>query len=189
MKKQRARRRQKQLSAWQQSERFREIGRQAITEWNLKRAERPRCRATSKGTGEQCGQSAMANGCCYYHGGRTPKGDGWHKPVWPNPDAPDAEQKLGRKLTNQKRAARKRAARVAAMTSEERIAHDRWQKAHRPGSAKKRSAHREFRRQNADAAKLLEAEHAPDPAVVDLQAEIDRLRALADKLKPFDIFG
>lgn len=32
------------------------------------------CRATSKRTGQQCKGNAMANGVCYYHGGKTPTG-------------------------------------------------------------------------------------------------------------------
>lgn len=33
-----------------------------------------RCHAKSKSTGEQCKQSAMPNGVCRFHGGKTPQG-------------------------------------------------------------------------------------------------------------------
>ncbi|MQU91728.1 hypothetical protein [Sinorhizobium meliloti] len=87
------------------------------------------------------------------------------------------------------RAAKKRATRLAKMTPEERAAHDRWQRTHKPGSPQKRAAERECRRQNADAAKMLENKRADvDPAVVDLQRAIDELERRAAAIS-FDIFG
>ena len=38
---------------------------------SLKRVRR--CKARSKRTGFRCGAPAMVNGCCYHHGGATPK--------------------------------------------------------------------------------------------------------------------
>lgn len=187
--KRRARRPQKP-SAWSLSDQFREMARRAITEWNAKRDDLPRCRATAKRSGEQCGRLAMANGTCYYHGGRTPKGDTWHKPRWPDANAPDAEAKLDRKLRDRERAAKKRASRLAKMTSEEREKHTQWQRAHKPGSAKKRAAEREYRRQNAEAAKLLENQRAvANPAVAELQRAIDELEARSREIGTIDIFG
>lgn len=169
-------RRPKKLTAWQQSARFRQIGSAAITAWNLARNERPQCSATARGTGERCGQSAMANGVCYYHGGRTPKGEAWHKPRWPDANSADAEAKLARKLRDREKASRRRARRLARMTFDEREKHAQWQRAHKPGSAKKRAAEKELRRQNTEAAKSFESQHAVvNPAVAELQSLIDEL--------------
>lgn len=183
-------RRSKELTAWQQSERFRQIGSAAITAWNLTRNQRPKCKATAKWTGERCGQTAMVNGVCYYHGGRTPSGDGWHQPIWPNADAPDVEAKLARKLRDRERASKKRSARMAKMSPAEREKHTRWNQAHRPGPARKRASEKERRRQNAEA--FLKGDEAnpalTNPALAELQRSIDELERRAAALR-FDIFG
>lgn len=183
-------RRSIKLTAWQQSEQFRQIGSAAITAWNKSRGQRPKCKATAKWTGERCGQAAMANGVCYYHGGLTPSGDGWHRPVWPNADAPDAEAKLARKLRDRERAAKKRSARIAKMAPAEREKHTRWSQAHTPGSARKRAAEKERRRQNAEAfLKGDEANPTPvDPACAELQRSIVELERRIAALS-VDIFG
>lgn len=126
------------------------VGRAAIRAWNARRHLAPKCTAMSKTTGEQCRQVAMANGKCHWHGS-TPKGDNWHRPRWPNKNAPDAMKKLNRKLANLQRAADKRARRVKLMPAAERRAHDQWHKTHKPGSAKARAADRERRRQDRNA--------------------------------------
>lgn len=182
-------RRPQKAGAWPKSDQFRDIARRAITEWNMKRDDLPKCGAKGRKTGEPCRHVAMANGRCYVHGGRTPKGDDWHRPRWPDGDAPNAEVKLARKLRDMERSAKKRATRLAKMTPEERERHAHWQRTHKPGSPRKRAAEREYRRQNADAAKMLENKRADvDPAVVDLQRAIDELERRAAAIS-FDIFG
>lgn len=171
----------KKLTTWQQSARFRQIGRDAITRWNkIDRPKLPKCTATAKSTGEQCRQPAMANGKCRYHGGRTGSGAAWHMPRWPNRTAPDAEAKLQRKLKDLAKAAKKRERKIAAASPEERERHAAWQKSHKPGPAAQRAAARKERRQNADLVAQLQAISAPpmSPEAADLQSEIDRLEAL-----------
>lgn len=90
----------------------------------------------------------MGNGRCYLHGGRVPSGDGWHRPRWPNKDAPNAMRKLNQKLSDIQRAAAKRVRRVKMMPTAERRAYEEWQRTHKPGPAKARSADRERRRQD-----------------------------------------
>jgi hypothetical protein len=85
-----------------------------------------------KHDGGTCQQLAMENGRCAYHGGRTPRGKDWHRPLWPN-DGPRAIEKLNRKLKDRDRAAKKRAKRLAAMSPEELAAHQEWQRTHKPG--------------------------------------------------------
>jgi hypothetical protein len=90
----------------------------------------------------------MANGKCHWHSGGVPRGRDWHLPKWPNKNAPNAMAKMHRKLKERERAAAKRALRLKRMTPEQRRAHDEWQRTHKPGSAKARTADREQRRQN-----------------------------------------
>ena len=135
---------------WSQSAQFRAIGRAAIREWNAKRDRLPRCGATRKSDGEPCQQWPMENGRCYLHGGRTPRGDCWHRLQ----AAADA-RKNTRKLKRQQWVIDDRAERVAAMSPAEREKHKDWQRTHRPGSASGRAAERERRRQARDGARLL----------------------------------
>lgn len=140
----------------------------------------PKCGATSKSTGEPCRQFPMENGRCYYHGGRTPKGKGWHKPTWPKKTAPDAEQKVVARLRNLERAEKKRQKRLAKMTPDERAAYDKWKRDHPTGTPAQREAKRLARKQNADArARLAQVrpERPPDPEMAALQARITELRA------------
>lgn len=115
----------------------------------------PLCGAARRYDGEPCTQVAMKNGRCYYHGGATPKGDGWHRPTWPNGKAPDAVHRADQKTYKMEREQRKRALRVKNMTAQERAKHDKWHKEHPPGSAKKRRADRAQRERDLEARKLL----------------------------------
>ncbi|WHO77465.1 hypothetical protein [Rhizobium leguminosarum] len=155
--------------------------REAILRWHGKlRPTRARCGAKRKYDGEPCQQIAMANGRCAYHGGKTGRGAAWHKPGWPNGDAPDAEQKLARKLKDQARAANKRAARLAAMTPEERERHDVWHRTHRPGAAGQRAADRMRRKQAAEMRALIDQPAPPADAAIDqIQRAIDELERQA----------
>jgi hypothetical protein len=113
----------------------------------------------------------MENGRCYLHGGRSPKGDAWGLPVWPNSSAPDAEKKLQRKLADRQRAAKKRTARLAAMSLDERRRHEAWHAARKPGSAAARERARLERKQAAEVRALASA---PRPAPTGESAELDR---------------
>jgi len=164
--------------------------RAAALHWHRKiRPARARCGARRKYDGQPCQQIGMANGRCAYHGGLTPRGDNWHKPRWPNPDAPDAEQKLARKLRDLERAAKKRAARVAAMSPEERRRYDAWQRACKPGPAAVRAAARQARKQAAAFAKSLSEKRPANPEAEAIQREIDKLERRAASARGFDIFG
>ena len=131
-----------------------EQARRALMDWHqIYRPRQQRCGAHAKGTGEPCRQIAMANGRCAYHGGRTPRGDDWHKPKWPNGDAPDFEKKLARKLQDRQRAEKQRQKRVAAMTPEDRERYEQWHQTHRSGSAAERARLRQERKRNAETRK------------------------------------
>jgi hypothetical protein len=110
----------------------------------------PRCGASRKRDGLPCRNPAFAqNGRCGLHGGATPKADGWHKPRWPGKNSRNGEVKLARKLGDRERAAKKRARCLAAMSPEQRAAHDAWHKTHPPGPSSRRAADR-ARRQSAE---------------------------------------
>lgn len=168
------------------------IGGKALSHWQRNvRAFLPKCGAKAKGTGEPCRQVALLNGRCQYHGGRTPKGRHWHRPRWPNRDAPDAAQKLNRKLRDLERAARKREARLAAMTAQERAAFDRWHRLRPTGSPAERAARKRDREAAAEARRLLQADASPTKAPAehdDLQKAIDDLSRQIDG-RDLGIFG
>lgn len=144
---------------WSQSAQFRQIGRDAIRQWNAKRDLMPRCDVVRKSDGGRCRQWPTPNGRCYWHGGRTGRGDSWHLPQYADCSTPAGEAKFSRKLRDRKRYADKRAVRLAAMTPEQRAKHDAWHRAHTPGAAALRRANRERARQSAEAARLI----APAP--------------------------
>jgi len=157
---------------------------EVIRSWNRHgRHSHPKCGARRKYDGMPCQALAMKNGRCRFHGGRVPKGDGrWHRPVWPDPKAPNASSKLNRKLTDLQRAAAKREKRVARMTADERAAYKKWQRDHEPTSTADRSRKRVFRQQGEDArrstARLAAApEKAPTPEELELQEMLDVLKA------------
>ncbi|WP_416357661.1 HGGxSTG domain-containing protein [Aureimonas phyllosphaerae] len=121
----------------------------------------PKCEAKTRTTGEPCQNLAMANGRCRLHGGATPKGDRWHLPVWPNGSAPGAIEKANRKSADLEKRKRKKAKRLARRSPDELAEHDAWQKARQPGSAKRRKADRETRRQQVEAHAVLQAQAPP----------------------------
>lgn len=129
----------------------------------------------------------MANGRCHYHGGRTPKADAWHKPRWPNGNAPDVEKKLHRKLRDLDRIARQRTKRLAAMTPDQRERYDEWSRSHKPGSPARRAERRRSLKQTAESLALLERPTPVNAVVDELQRDIDELKRRA--AASFDIFG
>ncbi|OWK18893.1 hypothetical protein AJ88_03185 [Mesorhizobium amorphae CCBAU 01583] len=118
--------------------------------------------------------------------GKVPSGAGYHKPVWPNRGAPDAEGKLNRKLNDLQRAAAKRAKRVAAMTPEERAVYEQWKKTHKPGPAGPRGRARRERQEAKQAREILSTSprltSSPEIAeidrlIADRKAELERLES------------
>ncbi|MBY5831909.1 hypothetical protein HFN47_22540 [Rhizobium leguminosarum] len=136
------------LTAWQKSDRFRAIGSAAIKAFQAMRPTLPKCTATAKVSGERCGNLAMANGKCWCHGGRTPSGDDWHRPIWPS-DGPGGERKLNRKLAAIQRNAKRRERKLAKATAEEQQKYEDWQKTHQPGSKAERVRKRKERQDAA----------------------------------------
>jgi hypothetical protein len=174
-----------QPNGWQRSAQWRTISREAIRNWNAQRVTMPKCGARRKRDGEPCQNLAMANGRCRFHGGRTGKGDQWHRPRWPNGKRHDAEDKLKRKLADLERAEKKRRKRLAGMSPEERAAYEHWKKTHKPGPPSAREAARQ-RRQQDDAlrASLAVPTTQPvNPEVARLDREIALLRAEADQMQ------
>lgn len=148
-------------------------GTAALRRYHSTRHLRPTCGAARKRDGQPCEQMPMENGRCRFHGGRTPKAERWHCTHWPDGGSANVDQKLARKLANADRAAKQRAARLAAMTPDERAAHDAWHRAHKPGTPAERARRR---RDRADAAAVRERMAAP-AAARPKSAELDRLQA------------
>ena len=170
------------LSAWQRSTEFRMIARAAIAKHNQGRHLLPKCGAMAKSTGQPCKGLAMKNGKCPYHGGKTPSGDGWHRPVWPNRDAPNAVQRMHAKLSDLERAARKRAKKLSAMTPEEKARHSTWHRDHPVTTATDRAERKRLRREALAARDLLSALPADnisaDPEYQAIVARIAELKAM-----------
>lgn len=173
--------------AWWNSARFREMGRTACRRFNAKQRSKPKCEAARRTDGEPCQQPAGPNGRCRYHGGATPAGRRWLVPTFPKADTAVGVAKFNRKLADLDRRARKRAKRLAAMTPEQRAAHDAWHKAHRPGPKGQRQAAKRQAAQNADTRALLAAPEVDVPPSLELQriqaaiAEIDRRLGQAEQ--------
>lgn len=171
---------------------FRAKASKAISDWNKRRITLPKCGAKTKTTGEPCKRLAMANGRCFLHGGRTPRGDKWHTTLWPNGSSPMAETKLNRKLKSQQQRVRKRGARIEAMSSEQRAQHERWHASHKPGGAAKRAQIRRQRDARVGIEELMSRPETPSIETARIQNEIDRLEALRgrkDEPTEHDIFS
>lgn len=167
--------------------RHRMQAREALLNWHRKtRPIVPKCGAKTR-AGHACGIIALKNGKCWRHGGRTGKGDNWHRLRWPK-DGPAAELKLQRKLAVREKTAKERAARLAAMTPEERERHEVWQRTHRPGTAAAREAKRREREQSAEIAAVVAKERSPDPASIELQMEIEALERRLAAVAAVNIF-
>lgn len=153
-------------SAFHRSPEFRAIAKAALVRWNALRPILPKCGAARKRDGKPCEQLALTNGRCRFHGGRTPSGDGWHRPVWPNGKAPRAEAKLARKLQAMELAARKRAARLRRMTDEERQQHEEWHRARPTTSAAERAEAKRLKMQARQARSMM-GRNVPKAALAD----------------------
>ena len=95
----------------------------------------------------------MANGRCHWHGGATPRGDGFHRM-----SVPATVEKLDAKLHTSERKNKRRLAWLASMTPERRAKYDAWVKTHQPGAAAPRAAERAKTRQNDYLRRLLASE-------------------------------
>jgi hypothetical protein len=170
-------------SEYHRSPEFRRKADAALAQYNARRPFLLKCGARRKRDGEPCQNLALGNGRCRCHGGRTPSGDGWHRPVWPNGEAPDAEIRLYRKLQNLERAARSRAARLQRMSDGQRKQHEEWHKA-RPATSAAERAEIKRMKQSAKMARKLFANGASGAAVADPEylALVDRIAELRAEL-------
>ena len=169
---------------WQTSKAFRSIASAAITEWNEQRRHLPKCGARRKHDGQPCQQDAMENGRCAVHGGKTPKGDQWHRRQWPTKDGPAAERKLQAKQAQIERQTAALEKRLAAMSPDERRAYDDWVKAHTPGSRAAREAKKRDKQTAQEIQALLERpEPEPLPEVARIAADIAKLKSKIERLK------
>ncbi len=149
---------------------------------------RSRCGAKRR-DGEPCTQPALSGRKrCRHHGGLTPAGKAWHVVQYPDASTPAGVVRFNRKLRQQQRYAKQRAARLAAMTPEQRAAHEAWHRARRPGLTKAaRTVERERARQNADARRSIAQRPPEEPlspeaarireALAAAKAELARLEA------------
>jgi len=160
----------KKQRAWFDSPRMRDIRRIAATASIAARAEMSKCGARTR-SGGRCQKPGMANGRCDRHGGKTPSGAQWHRPVL----SADPVRRA-RKLKTLERRRTQLAARVAAMTPEERERYERRRTAARPGTP----AQRAQRRQDRSARKGLQQ---PAATVEEVTPEIAALDALIAELE------
>lgn len=165
------------LNTWRQSTQWRMISREAIKRWNAKRDTLPKCGAKRKRDGEPCQQLAKENGRCFFHGGRTGKGADYHRHLFPNGDAPNAEVKLQRKLQQIERDKKAQAKRRAEMSPEQRARHKHWHKTHQPGPAAARARGREDRKRSAEIRASLNGDE-PKPASPELAELREKAKAL-----------
>lgn len=177
------RRGQRKISAWSRGEKrnaqgltLAEIGRAQFLMINSRRRLLKKCSAKAKSTGERCGQLAMENGKCRFHGGKTPRGDDWHV-IQPNVSGHKTSMRrfdLKLQKAQKMQAALRRKLRAA--TDQERANYEKWIWAHPPGSEKLRAARRLDRRIKRHEKILPQVvEMLPDD---ETQALIDRIAEL-----------
>lgn len=186
------------MTGWKQSEQWRQIARAAIQAYNASRPSLPKCGALARHSGEPCKNVAMANGRCRFHGGRTPSGDAWHKPRWPDRKYARPERRLARKLKRLERAREEKERRLAAMSPAEREAYSFWHATHLPGPSANRARAGEQRTRAREGVALLKSLPAePFEGAADLEALIQRLEAQLAAMQPetksptsgFDVFS
>lgn len=151
----------KKRQAWYESEEFERVQRRATDRAREAFRAAPKCSAKAKSTGGPCGNLALENGKCRYHGGRTPKGAKWHRATLDNPGK--SVEVMSRKAKDLERRKAEQEARRAGMTPEERARHYEWHRTHKPGSATVRDRTRRDREAAALVRSLgVTAEGAPD---------------------------
>ena len=183
------------LSAWQSSAQWRAISSEAIRAWNASFSAQPRCGAKRRTDGEPCRNLGLENGRCRFHGGRVPKGDGWHRTQWPAGQATDTEAKLQGKLQHLSRREAKRKRRVKAMSADERAAYEKHRRAVAPSSAGERDRRRVDRQTKTWLGKqrpsTAAAETSTATLVAQLEADCQRLESELQQIRTgrWDVFG
>lgn len=111
------------LLRWNASERFKAMCRAHMRALLAARWAGPKCGAKRRKSSEACKMWAMPNGRCWRHGGKSPKGEAWHRLQKPAPGS-KREAAVTRKLkiveARRAKAAKARSAKLAAMTPAER---------------------------------------------------------------------
>lgn len=167
---------------WAQTPAGREHARRNAHLWQIQRRTALRCKATSKSTGERCGNPAMKEQkVCCRHGGLSVRGADWLKPRFPKRDTPAAFRRLQRKLRDLDRAARLREAKIAAMSPAEYERYKAWHAARQPGSIAKRQASKLPRPEHVSFTELVE--HPSSPEVVALGRLLDEARRRLEQLE------
>jgi hypothetical protein len=164
---------------------FRAAAIASIKRWNANQKLLPRCGANRKHGAGPCQQPGLGSGGrCRWHGGAVPRGDAWHRPVWPKGNTPAAARKLHAKLRALEKAAKARAARLSEMTEEELAAHRKWHAERPVGSAAKRAEVKRLKDQ-ANSARRLFLKGTTREALEDAEylAICDRIAELRAKLK------
>ncbi|TNF15449.1 MAG: hypothetical protein EP320_04360 [Rhodobacteraceae bacterium] len=172
-------------SAYHRSAEFRAIANAALARWNARRASLPKCGAARRSDGGPCQNLPLANGRCRLHGGKTPSGDGWHRPVWPDKSSPKAAARLNAKLRALQEAERERKARWARMTPEERERYEEWHRLRPVGTPGARQAERQRRKEAEEARRVFSsvsaASETVDPAYAELVERIEYLKEELEK--------
>lgn len=102
--------------------------------------QRPKCSATAKHTGLQCGLPGLANGKCQFHGGRSPSGKNWGKIRPPEADTTREKRKYLRRLENAERRRQRQEAVRATLPDEERARREKRSDNFVPGTKADRAA-------------------------------------------------
>jgi hypothetical protein len=164
---------EKARNKWRQSPRARECAQKGARKALRLFAQAPKCGARKREGGSCENPGIGAGGRCRLHGGATPSGDNWHRPVFPKHPG-----RFRNKIESLRLREEKRLARVAKMTPEEREQYERRRVSLRPGSKAARAADREKRRQNKEARALLSR-----PKLEVLSPEAAALEQLIDSAK------
>ncbi|MEC7763735.1 MAG: HGGxSTG domain-containing protein [Pseudomonadota bacterium] len=166
---------------------FRDIANAALERFNARRPHLPKCGASRKSDGGACQNLPLGNGRCRLHGGKTPSGDNWHRPQWPDGSSPEASRKLNAKLERLQKEARERAFRLSEMSDEERERHEQWHRARPLGTAAQRAAKRLDRERASEVENALlekpSTSLADDPEYQSLVGEIADLKRLLARLE------
>lgn len=190
------RRGHRKVSAWSRGQKrnadgltFRDIARASLAKINARRGKLKKCSATAKSTGERCGQLAMKNGKCRYHGGKTPAGDQWHVVQFDLAGAKNGSDRLVRKLQTAEKARRARRLKLARATEAERQRYQQWLTDRPPGSKAHRLALRIERRLAAETRKRVAAyasvEAPKSEEILEIEAKIAELKFRRAALEPY----
>lgn len=159
-----------------ESKKFREARERGWRKALENRTNGPKCGAKKRSAEGFCRQPVPEEGKrCRYHGGATPKGKQWHHRQPPKKDASEAQIRF--KLKGFEIRDRKAEERRAAMSPDERAAHEQRRRAVQPKSALARYMERQARQ---SAVMLREIEEARSVAT---SAEKDALAARIAELE------